>query len=55
MNNSNIEQPKEIKVKSDKPWYNRPLMGDKSLLETIMTPFQKLEVPQDIIFIYFHL
>jgi hypothetical protein len=35
-----------------KPWYNRPLVGNKSVVQHVANIFHRQEVPEDITFIY---
>ncbi|MBL1210405.1 hypothetical protein [Geminocystis sp. GBBB08] len=36
----------------EKPWWNRPLLGNKTLMDYISSQFVKLDIPQDILYHY---
>lgn len=36
----------------NKPWWNRPLLGKKTLTDYIFSPYTKFNIPQDILFHY---
>ncbi|BAQ61008.1 hypothetical protein GM3708_1414 [Geminocystis sp. NIES-3708] len=41
-----------LEGKLDKPWWNRPLLGEKTLIDYIFSQYIKADIPQDILFHY---
>lgn len=47
-----IKESGKPNTREVKPWWNKPIVGDKSIVEQILNRFHKPTVPQDIIFLY---